>query len=513
MATKKTATKKTGKPGITKADANAKPHRISVRMYRHGLGDCFLITIPKPAGGEFRMLIDCGIVLGADGAAQSMQKVVAHLAEKTPHIDVLVVTHEHWDHVSGFSQQAERFKGMTFDNVWVAWTEDPTDPLAKKLRSERRAAENALRMAVTRLGLAGEDESAGRVSSLVSFFGASAGSTEAAMTFAKGLAATGKLRFCKPADPPVQIDGLPGVRFWVLGPPRNEKLIKRSNPAKGDAYGLDAGPGGSQAFLMAAAARDLEAIGAAAAGLDVPIQDPFDTEQCIPLERARQIPFFERLYSGDAGDRSLREKSADEQGEIVFQDYRDQAWRRIDTDWLGASETMALQLDSATNNTSLVLAVELVESGDVLLFPGDAQAGNWLSWQDLSWTIGEKPREKIVTGPDLMARTVFYKVGHHGSHNATLRAKGLELMVRDDLVAMVPVNHKMAVKKGWAKMPLPDLIARLRVKSHGRVLCIDDKVKTKDDLVGLKPNNVADEDWRNFIDRVEADEFYYEITF
>ena len=437
-----------------------------------------------------------------------MQKVVAHLAEKTPHIDVLVVTHEHWDHVSGFSQQSERFKGMTFDNVWVAWTEDPADPLAKKLRAERRSAEDALRMAVTRLGMAGASESAGRVNSLVSFFGAVPGSTEGAMTFAKGLAGKQKLRYCKPSEPPIELEGLPDVRFWVLGPPKDEKLIKKSNPNKGDGYGLDAGPGGSQSFLMAAVARDIKSMGMDAAGIEGPIQDPFDTAQCIPLERARQIPFFERFYSGDAGDRSLREK-VNEEGEIVYQDYRNQSWRRIDADWLGSSETMALQLDSATNNTSLVIAIELVKSGDVLLFPGDAQAGNWLSWQDLKWSVGGK----TVTGPELLARTLFYKVGHHGSHNATLQAKGLELMVRDDLVAMVPVNHKMAEKKGWGKMPLPDLMSRLRAKSHGRVLCIDDQVKSKADLAGLKPKDVTAEEWQQFTDRVEADELYYEITF
>jgi len=43
-------------------------------------------------------------------------------------------------------------------------------------------------------------------------------------------------------------------------------------------------------------------------------------------------------------------------------------------------------LQSATNNTSLVLAIEL-EDGDVMLFAGDAQVGNWLSWQDLTWTL------------------------------------------------------------------------------------------------------------------------------
>ena len=38
------------------------------------------------------------------------------------------------------------------------------------------------------------------------------------------------------------------------------------------------------------------------------------------------------------------------------------------------------------------------------------------------------------------------KVGHHGSHNATLKEKGLELT--DALqVAMIPVDHQMALVK------------------------------------------------------------------
>ena len=69
-------------------------------------------------------------------------------------------------------------------------------------------------------------------------------------------------------------------------------------------------------------------------------------------------------------------------GEDAESTEKDQCWRSISTDWLAASSTMALQLDSATNNTSLVLAIELGNQ-DVLLFVADAQVGNWLSWQDL----------------------------------------------------------------------------------------------------------------------------------
>jgi hypothetical protein len=92
----------------------------------------------------------------------------------------------------------------------------------------------------------------------------------------------------------------------------------------------------------------------------------------------------------------------------------------------------------------------------VLLFVADAQVGNRLSWQDLSWTFDGHE----VSGPDLLARTIFYKVGHHGTHNATLRDKGLETM-KQLAIAAIPVDHEMAVKKRWGK-PLPELVEALR---------------------------------------------------
>ena len=72
--------------------------------------------------------------------------------------------------------------------------------------------------------------------------------------------------------------------------------------------------------------------------------------------------------------RSAASKPADE-------NLTDQSWRRIDADWLGIAADLAMQLDRGVNNTSLVLAFEFIDSGRVVLFPGDAQVGNWLSWQ------------------------------------------------------------------------------------------------------------------------------------
>ena len=169
------------------------------------------------------------------------------------------------------------------------------------------------------------------------------------------------------------------------------------------------------------------------------------------------MPFFDRRYWGEDHD----------------SDEKDQGWRRIDGSWLDSSSSLALQLDSATNNTCLVLAFELGD-GDVLLFAADAQVGNWLSWQDLKWKVNGSD----ITGPDLLHRTIFYKVGHHGSHNATLRELGLEKMASLQL-AFVPVDREMAIKKRWNQMPLNELMERLNEITEERVVRIDADIPAK----------------------------------
>lgn len=506
MATRKSPVKKSApQKKAPRKPASAAPvlsDRISVRMYRQGLGDCFLIAFPAASGEPFYMLIDCGVVLGTPDPTTTMKKVVSDITEVTRgQVDLLVATHEHWDHVSGFNQCKDLFDNLKIQKVWVAWTEDPTDALANKLRAERRTAESALRMAVAHLGIAGDPDTAQQVESLVSFFGAVAGSTSDALDYVKKRAPGGKPRYLQPGEPPIALAELPGVRFWVLGPPKDEKLIKKSNPGQKDAYGLDAGAGGSQALLIAGLLRGMAGTNL----LDDPLEDPFDSMYSIPMSRAEHVPFFEQSYYGNSTDGSIYDRSAS-------QEIQDQSWRRIDSAWMGASETMALQLDSATNNTSLVLAIEITATGEILLFPGDAQAGNWLSWQDLKWDDPDGGK-LLVTGPDLLARAIFYKVGHHGSHNATLKAKGLELMVSDSLVAMIPVDHQMAVKKRWGRMPLPDLVDRIKAKTQGRVLQVDDEVTAPAELASLKPASVSAEDWKRFTDRVQVTDLYYEISF
>ncbi len=84
------------------------------------------------------------------------------------------------------------------------------------------------------------------------------------------------------------------------------------------------------------------------------------------------------------------------------------SWRRIDNEWLYSAESLALQLNTGINNTSLVLAFELPVSRKTLLFAGDAQRGNWVSWPESSWGSGEAKvtvQGSVGTDSTLQSRT------------------------------------------------------------------------------------------------------------
>lgn len=423
--------------------------RAKVRMYRQGLGDCFLITLPRKNADPYFILIDCGVILGTKEPKSIMTRVVEDIINTTGgRLNLVVATHEHWDHISGFAQVRELWEGeaqgakkLEVDEVWLAWTEDEDDELAKKLRSDRHGMRLALTGAATHLRMAGDADNADEVTGLLEFFGAVGGgqTTADALGIVKNLSEN--LRFCRPADEPITPDGT-DVRIYVLGPPPDEKYLKRYKPStkEPETYGH----GLAEMFMS-----DIQL------ALTDPLSGaPFDKAFQLPVVVAQQMSFFKRHYWGE--DAESEEKN--------------QGWRQIAGNWLDASSSLALQLDSATNNTSLVLAFEL-EGGDVLLFASDAQVGNWLSWQDLKWEVNGA----TVTGPDLLRRTIFYKVGHHGSHNATLKEFGLEQMSGLEL-AFMPVDHQMAVKKNWGKIPLTDLLNRLNEVTKSRVVRIDEQL-------------------------------------
>jgi hypothetical protein len=155
-----------------------------------------------------------------------------------------------------------------------------------------------------------------------------------------------------------------------------------------------------------------------------------------------------------------------------------------------------------TNNTSLVLAFQLTETKPrkVLLFAADAQVGNWLSWKELQWP-GDGASKDNVSGLDLVRQTVFYKVGHHGSLNATLREKGLEMMESPELVAMIPVDENWAKTRGWHH-PEEKLVKRLMEKTRGRVIR-SDKIPSEGSM--SMPIESTEAEWEGFLKNLEWD--------
>lgn len=508
-AAAKPGTKATKAPKL-RARASAEDG-VRVRMYRHGLGDCFLLRFPKDGlPGTFNVLIDCGLIAVAGEPKPIMQRVASDIAKTCDkRLDLVIVTHEHWDHVSGFStQQAQDvFDRIDIGEVWYAWTEDPDNALGEKLRRERESKLAALERAAVALQASGTPmglHRADRIASLLGFFGfeglqgaqpvglgadgAKVGKTRAAFEYLSQRRGV-KTRYCRPGGKPLSLRSVPGVRVYVLGPPEDEGLIKRSAPTKS----------GKEVYEFAADLAMDRCLAAAFERLGDP-QSHTDGRDC---------PFDVALARHPDGGRSSARLEA-LMGAAWH--HPDEAWRRIEDDWTAAAETLALNLDSHTNNTCLVVAFELAGSGKVLLFAADAQVGNWLSWQEVRWRVKDAEGTREVTGPDLLERTVFYKVGHHGSHNATLRALGLEQMKSDDLIAFLPVSKAQAEKSGWHEMPFGPLVQRLREKTGGRLVLSDDKSEppTAADLKALsKP---ARDQFQARL-QVADDGLYYEYVF
>ena len=407
--------------------------RASVRVYRQGLGDCILVRVRRKTGEDFKLLIDCGVVLGATDAARTMTRVVENIvAETHGAIDALAITHEHWDHLSGFIQAADSFEKLAADEVWVAWTEDPKDLLAATLKTQLAKAKEALAACATALRAANQDETVATLEDIaLTPLGAAGQDTSTSGAFDRAKRMGKKpLRLCRPSDDPIEIDGA-NARVYVLGPPHDASLIRKINPSASNPETYALALGGLGILPLGV----IDALGLQDGGDDW--GEPFHQRASIPLDFCDRPVFFKEHYDG--GD----------------------DWRRIDGDWLGSAADFALALQNATNNTSLVLAIELGDpgSGDVLLFAADAQVGNWELWQTCKWSRGAS----VVTGPDLLARAIFYKVGHHGSHNATLKDHGLEQMV-SLRAAIIPVDEQEAQKKRWDHMPLPQLIEALGEK-------------------------------------------------
>jgi hypothetical protein len=463
MAKRKASRAAPKKKAAPKSGAKSKS-AVTVRMYCQGLGDCFLISFQRKSGKPCRVLIDCGVFQNTPDDKEKLNAVAQSLLDETGGvIDVLIISHEHWDHISGFSFANAIFQKFDFKQVWLSWAENPKDPDAKKVKGElgKKKAKIAAAMqavqtagglgAVTSLGLRRNLE---ETSQLMGFFGPAIRETGAprmklgdTMDWLRSKVSENAFR--EPGEC-LTLPGVDGVKAYILGPPKNVASIRKMDPSGDQGYRNLA----ATASLMGA----IEWLTDPNSKTDLP-PGPFDDCYSLSVGEAQSDPFFRDHY-GFAED-PLGQGST--------------AWRRIDDDWLGAVGRFALQLDVGINNTSLALAFELPDSR-TLIFPGDAQIGNWLSWDAVKFK-DEDGKALSTTSKDLLNRAVFYKVGHPGSHNATRKAGGLEEMTSGDLVAMIPTDEDFAKTKhppkdGW-KMPFSILYEALKQQTDTRIARAD----------------------------------------
>ena len=349
-----------------------KPDRITIRTYQVGFGDCFLVSFRYSPLDERHVLIDFGSTSLPEGAPKTLLVDVAEDIRKRTDgkLTGVVATHRHKDHVFGFAtgpkDPGKTIAAMEPDLVVQPWTEDP-------------------KLAVDATGPAPPDapHAAVRISSLAAMQRASAqvlreatrsrylpSGLKAQIAFLGednigNASAVKNLMTMAPneyahAGQRSGLEGLlPGVEVHVLGPPTVEQTptIKKQRSKDEDEFW----------HLRAGAAGRVEPRGA---GGTTPLFPGFVAAKGsrLPVEARWLAHHLKRL-----------------RGEQML--------------------SIVRMLDKAMNNTSLILLFKV--GGKSLLFPGDAQIENW------RYALNQPSIRKMLADVDV------YKVGHHGSLNAT----------------------------------------------------------------------------------------------
>jgi beta-lactamase superfamily II metal-dependent hydrolase len=353
---------------------------IRIRMYRVGFGDFFLVSVPTKSGPQ-HILIDCGVHAGNIG---SMADCVADLVAVTKrNLALVIVTHFHADHLSGFATQAAEFAQFEVGAVWITNRLDPDDKQSMAFMGGVKELATHLRMQLTlRLNLAlDEDDKLTTQQALakaenalgVTLGAAGGGSNDKAMALVtSGFKNEPPVYYYEAGDEPELPASLQGVlTAQILGP----------SPKSSDGE-------------FSASDNKLAQYLAASTETGFADASPF-----MPFEK--HWPALADNYPPEA-----------------FRPWKtpaelERALQAVQPDALAAG---ADAVDGTLNNQSLV--VLFTWKGKKLLFVGDAQWGNWSYWLYGRGVKGEDPGISD-TARRILGSIDFYKVGHHGSTNAT----------------------------------------------------------------------------------------------
>lgn len=411
----------------------ATPLSATLFAYQVGFGDCFLLRLTYTDGTRRHMLIDFGTTsLPVDAPKDQMARIARDIAAKCTEaggsgLDIVVATHRHADHVSGFATNAsgtgtgDIIAGLKPEVVIQPWTEAPEAPVdwegpegsavkpafrrhARTLKAIEETAHNALRFV-------DNAEKAKAISPSLAaqmrFIGEDNLSNLSAV---KNLQKMGKrieyvFHGCK-----LDLSGeLPGVTVDVLGPPtlRQTETIRKQVARNKDE------------FWQLAARR---------------------------MGQAADIGSGTALFPGAPAF----------SGKRMPVEYR---WlqHRIDETSAEVALGIVRALDDQMNNTSVILVMRA--GTRTLLFPGDAQWENW------AYAL-QSPLAALLDDVDL------YKVGHHGSLNATpksmwnrFKKKGPKSKA-DRLTSVVSTRKdKHGHEKDNTEVPRRTLMTELRAQS------------------------------------------------